>query len=171
MSKYLTVIFAALILCSAVFAADVFDFPVTAENLAAALPPLNSVSCKFTQEKIFPKSTLKSGGNFHFIKEKGVIFETLYPVKTTASYTSTHNKQINDIITGIANKNYSFINKNFNLYYVKEGDLWTVALKPKPKSPAAQQLKDIIIHGQTNINQININPLGGSSTKINFYCE
>ncbi len=171
MFKYITLFFISLIICSAAFAANVFDFPSTPENIEAKLPALNSISCKFTQEKVFPKRTLKSGGNFQFIKEKGVIFETLYPVKTTTSYTSENNKQINNIVTGIANKNYSFINKNFNLFYINENGFWTVALKPKEKSPAAQQLESIIISGQQYINRININPLNGSKTTINFYCD
>ncbi len=171
MFKYITLFFISLIICSAAFAANVFEYPSTPDNIIEKLPEFNSISCKFTQEKVFPKNTLKSGGNFHFIKEKGVIFETQYPVKTTTSYTSTHNKQINDIITGIANKDYTFINKNFNLYYVNENGIWTVALKPKEKSPAAQQLDNIMITGNKYINRININPLNGSKTTINFYCD
>ncbi len=151
--------------------ANVFEHQTTAEKLANSLPEINSVSCKFTQEKKFPKSTLKSGGNFHFVKERGVIFETLYPVKTTTSYTSANNSQINNIIKGIANKDYSFINKNFELYYEKEANNWIVALKPKAKSPAAQQLKNIIIYGNRNINQIDINTLNGNYTKIKFDCD
>ena len=169
MFKYLTVfIFLFLGLAAQ---ADIFDYPSVTQTVVGSLPPFNSISCKFTQEKVFPQRTLQSGGNFHFIKDRGVIFETLYPVKTTTSYTSSGNKQINEIITAMANKNYSAINKNFELFYHKDGDVWTVALRPKTKSPAAQQLKNIIIIGEKNINQININPLNGTNTKIKFYCD
>ena len=116
MFKYL-IIFVLLIL-GTYSLADIFDYPADTQTVVESLPQFNSISCKFTQEKVFPQRTLQSGGNFHFIKEKGVIFETLYPVKTTTSYTSSGNKQINEIITSIANKNYSVINKNFNLFYL-----------------------------------------------------
>ena len=169
MFKYLIIF--VLLLLGTYSLADIFDYPADTQTVVESLPQFNSISCKFTQEKVFPQRTLQSGGNFHFIKEKGVIFETLYPVKTTTSYTSSGNKQINEIITSIANKNYSVINKNFDLFYHNENGIWTVALQPKAKSPAAQQLKNIIITGEKNINQININPLNGTNTKIKFYCD
>ncbi len=166
------IIFILTVFCvSNVYASTVYDYPASADSVAKNLPELNSTSCKFSQEKSFKNTTLKSGGNFQFIKDKGVIFETLYPVKSTTSYTSSQNKQINAIVTGIANKDYSFINKNFKMYYIKNGEIWTVALRPKENTPASKQLKDIVIHGKTNINQININTLNGTNTAIQFFCN
>ena len=51
--------------------ADIFDYPAETQTVVESLPQFNSISCKFTQEKVFPQRTLQSGGNFHFIKEKG----------------------------------------------------------------------------------------------------
>lgn len=170
MFKYVTILFSLIFFSSTVFAADIFEYPAKAKDVAEKLPPLNSVECTFNQEKNFKNKTLKSGGNFQFIKDKGVIFETLYPVRSTSSYTSNQNKQINEVIKGIANKDYSFINKNFNLFYFEQGGSWTVALKPKEKSPAASQLESIIISGKTDIKKIDIKTLNGNNTSINFSC-
>ena len=170
LKKFLAVIFLTLFVVPEVSAGNVFDYPANAADVAEKLPQLHSVVCKFTQEKTLKNKTLKSGGNFEFIKDKGVIFETLYPVKTTSSYTSSQNKQISDIITGIANKDYSFINKNFNLFYISENLNWTLALTPKKKSPAYGQLESIIIYGKDDINSLKINTTNGMNTSINFSC-
>ncbi len=167
--KYL-ILFATLFIAQSTMANGIFDNPTTPWDVAEKLPPLDNISCKFTQEKSFKNKTVKSGGNFEFIKDKGVIFETLYPVKSTSTYTSEGNKQINGIITGIANKNYSYINKNFNLFYISSATDWTLALKPKEKSPAFGQLESIIINGTNNINKMIIKTTNGVTTEINFYC-
>ena len=36
-----------------------------------------------------------SNGNFKFVKNEGVYFETTYPIKSTVSYTNKDYKQIN----------------------------------------------------------------------------
>ena len=164
----LLIIFCGINFCFA--SDDVFNHQSTSKNISNSMPQLGNASCKFTQEKYLDSTVLKSGGNFKFIKDKGAIFETLYPVKTTTSYTSTGNKQINEIITSIANKNYSVINKNFNLFYTSENLNWTVALTPKEKSPAYGQIESIIIYGRDDINKLNINTSNGTSTSINFSC-
>ena len=114
---------------------------------------------------------MKSGGNFQFIKNKGAIFETLYPIRSTVSYTSSQNKQINDIIVAISNKNYSYLDKNFNLYYEKTNGLWTIGLKPKKGSVASSQLHDIIIKGKEDIQNIKISTIKNGVTDISFKCE
>ncbi len=153
------------------FASGVFNYPITAKDAAEKLPELNSIECTFEQEKIFNNKTLKSGGDFKFLKDRGVIFETLYPIKSVSSYTTDQNKQINDIITGIANKNYSFINKNFNIFYMMDSGNWTFALRPKEKSPTSSQLESITIYGKNYIKKIDIKTKNGSSTSINFNCR
>lgn len=168
--KYLA-LFILIFFAQISYAEGTFDSPTTAREVAEKLPQLNSVTCKFTQEKTIRNKTLKSGGNFKFIKDKGVIFETLYPVKSTSTYTSDSNKQISGIITGIANKDYSYINKNFNLFYISSAANWTFALKPKEKSPAFGQLESITINGTKSINKMIIETTNGVTTEINFYCE
>ncbi len=168
--KYL-ILFAMIFTIPQAMANGVFDNPTSPWEVAEKLPPLNNITCKFTQEKTFKNKTVKSGGNFEFIKDKGVIFETLYPVKSTSTYTSEGNKQISGIITGIANKNYSYINKNFNLFYISSAANWTLALKPKEKSPAFGQLESITINGTKSINKMIIETTNGVTTEINFYCE
>ncbi len=167
--KYLA-LFILIFFAQISYAEGTFDSPTTAREVAEKLPQLNSVTCKFTQEKTIRNKTLKSGGNFKFIKDKGVIFETLYPVKSTSTYTSDSNKQISGIITGIANKDYSYINKNFNLYYTSNDQEWTLVLKPKEKSPAYGQLESILISGRNDIHKINIKTTNGIITNINFSC-
>ena len=64
---------------------DIFSHPNTSRYIAKQMPELKDVSCKFTQEKYIGTAVLKSGGNFQFVKKKGAIFETLYPIKSTVS--------------------------------------------------------------------------------------
>ena len=114
---------------------------------------------------------MKSGGNFQFTKNKGAIFETLYPIKSTVSYTSAQNKQMNDVIIAISNKNYSYLDKNFSLFYKKENNIWTIGLKPKKGSVTASQLHNIIIKGNTDINNIKIDTIKNGTTDIHFKCR
>lgn len=150
---------------------DVFNHLSTSKAIAQQMPKLGDAYCKFTQEKRIGETVLKSGGNFQFIKNKGAIFETLYPIRSTVSYTSSQNKQINDIIVAISNKNYSYLDKNFNLYYEKTNGLWTIGLKPKKGSVASSQLHDIIIKGKEDIQNIKISTIKNGVTDISFKCE
>ena len=168
MLKRCLILPAVLFLAQSATAAGVFDYPSTAREVAEYLPPLNSIKCEFTQEKTLKNKTLKSGGNFEFIKDKGAIFETLYPIKSTASYKTTKNKQMNEIIKAVSNKNFAYLDKNFNLYFKKENDVWTVGLKPKAGSAPASQLYDIIIKGKSDIDFIKISTIKNGTTEISF---
>ena len=164
----LLIIFCGISVC---FASDnIFNHPSSSRAISSQMPKLKDVSCKFTQEKYINSVVLKSGGNFQFVKSKGAIFETLYPIKSTVSYTSAQNKQMNDVILAISNKNYSYLDKNFSLYYKKENEAWVVGLKPKKGSVAASQLRDIIIKGKTDISNIKISTLKNGTTDIHFKC-
>lgn len=146
----------------------IFQHPVSPDKVI--VPEYGLVNCKFSQIKTIPNSAsgLKSGGNFRFNPAKGVVFETLYPIKSTTSYTSDENKRISDVIISVTRKDYSWLNKNFDLYYVKTGAEWRLALKPKKVNKASGMLDSIIIAGSKYINEIDINTLKSGSTKINF---
>lgn len=167
-------IFLLLIFCgmSVCFASDdIFNHPSTSKAISTQMPKLKDVSCKFTQEKYIGSAVLKSGGNFQFVKSKGAIFETLYPIKSTVSYTSAQNKQMNDVIVAISNRNYSYLDKNFSLFYKKENNNWTIGLKPKKGSVTASQLHNIIIKGNVDINNIKIDTIKNGTTDIHFKCR
>lgn len=130
------------------------------------IPEFNSISCKFKQEKIIKGSTkpLISGGNFKFIKEKGVYFETLYPIKSTVSYTNKEYKQINDIITAISNKKYKALEESFDFYFAKENSDWVLLLKPKTSAQAGKYISSIQIEGEDTVKKIIIISKDGSKT-------
>ena len=86
--------------------ADIFDYPAETQTVVESLPQFNSISCKFTQEKVFPQRTLQSGGNFHFIKEK------LGMVKL--KFDKLVNKQLGENIA-IRNKKYKEFQQEFRL--------------------------------------------------------
>lgn len=154
------------------FASDnVFNHPSTSKAISSQMPKLKDVSCKFTQEKYIGSAVLKSGGNFQFVKNKGAIFETLYPIKSTVSYTSAQNKQMNDVIVAVSNRNYSYLDRNFSLFYKKENNNWTIGLKPKKGSVTASQLHDIVIKGSVDINNIKIDTTKNGITDIHFKCR
>ena len=150
---------------------DVFNHPSTSKAISSQMPKLKDVSCKFTQEKYIGSAVLKSGGNFQFVKNKGAIFETLYPIKSTVSYTSAQKKQMNDVIVAVSNRNYSYLDKNFSLFYKKENNNWTIGLKPKKGSVTASQLHDIVIKGSVDINNIKIDTTKNGITDIHFKCR
>ena len=150
---------------------DVFNHPSTSKAISSQMPKLKDVSCKFTQEKYIGSAVLKSGGNFQFVKNKGAIFETLYPIKSTVSYTSAQNKQMNDVIVAVSNRNYSYLDRNFLLFYKKENNNWTIGLKPKKGSVTASQLNDIVIKGSVDINNIKIDTIKNGITDIYFKCR
>lgn len=150
---------------------DVFNHPSTSKAISSQMSKLKDVSCKFTQEKYIGSAVLKSGGNFQFVKNKGAIFETLYPIKSTVSYTSAQNKQMNDVIVAVSNRNYSYLDRNFSLFYKKENNNWTIGLKPKKGSVTASQLHDIVIKGSVDINNIKIDTIKNGITDIHFKCR
>ena len=161
------------LLAQVAIADSVLNHKITAKQVADKLPEFSDTVCNFTQEKSVKNSTngeiiLKSGGNFKFEKNKGVTFETTYPVKTVASYTTEQNKHVNSIVKAIANKNYSYLEKNFDIYYLPYSkNKWELALKPKKQSKAATALKLINIKGEKSIDNMLIDTQN-SKTIINY---
>ncbi len=166
----LVVIFACANLCFAF--EEVFNYISSSRSIAREMPKLGDAYCKFTQEKYIGNTVLKSGGNFKFIKDKGAIFETLYPIKSTVSYSASQNKQMNSVIVAVANGNYAYLDKNFNLYYKKDNNgVWIIGLKPKKNTVPAQQLNYIIVKGSKDISNIKISTIKNGITDISFKCE
>lgn len=148
--------------------ADIFSHPAKVETIQ--IPQFQNVSCKFSQTRTIPQANveIESGGEFQYIKDKGVIFETKFPVQMTTNYTTAENKRMSSIISAINNKDYSYLNKNFDVFYEKDAQNWTVALKPKADSKINPHIASIIIQGQKYINKLDINTIKNGSTKINF---
>lgn len=158
---------AIIISVTQVFAtSNIFEHKADTSNLE--LPTFKNVVCKFEQTKHFNNNSIKSGGDFHFLLKKGVIFETLYPVKYTTSYNSKENKYVNDIILSLSKKNFSSIEKHFDLYYLKNSSNWILGLKPKQEEAVSEQLNHILIFGEKDINKIIISTINSGSTEINF---
>ena len=86
--------------------ADVYDYPVSLRNIADQIPEMQSIKCKFKQEKTMPNISkpLISSGDFEFVKNKGVYFNTTYPIKSSVDYTNKNYKQVNDIVNAISAK-------------------------------------------------------------------
>ena len=168
MKKPLLLLILLFVISSANAAENVFNHKVETEAIKIA--PFTDVTCKFEQEKSLPNSnqTIKSGGDFQFVLKKGVIFETQYPVKYTTSYTSKENKYVNDIIVAISKKNFSHIEKNFDIFFQKQDEKWVLGLITKAETPVANQLKNIIIFGEKNIDRIIIDTINNGSTKLKF---
>lgn len=170
---FLILVFMFVSTSVSVYADSVFNHNVSAKYVAENLPVFSDSSCKFSQEKSMKNNStgeikLKSGGNFKFEKDKGVTFETLYPVKSVSSYTSAQNKQVSSIIKAIANKNYTYLERNFDIYFQKNNTKdWELALKPKKDNKASAQLKSITIKGQRVIEYMVIDTLN-SKTSIHY---
>lgn len=156
------------LLMSPVMAASVFDSPSNAKYVMANIPQFRNISCSFSQSKTISGSStvLKSGGDFSFYKTKGIVFYTKYPVKMTTTYSFGQNVKVNKIINEVINKNYTFLDKNFNLFF-KKSNMWELGLVPK-NIEMKKYINNIYISGDVNIRVIEIKNIDGSITKINF---
>jgi len=152
-------------------AAGVFDHPQKLSEIYPQLPQLHSVNCKFKQEKTLPNTatTLTSSGDFQFIKDKGVVFKTTYPIESTTSYNASEFKQINEVIRAISNKSYSKIENIFDFYFTKTGEIWTLGFIPKKSHQSAKYLASVEIEGQNDISKIIIIMKNSTRTTIRFY--
>lgn len=152
MKKIIILTAAIFMLAVCVNAEDIFSSKVTAQKAASLMPDFQNEVCRFNQTKYLKVSetSLKSGGDFKFIKDKGVIFETTYPIKSTTTYTSSQNKRVSSIIKSVINRNYTYLEKNFEIYYRKAGaQNWILALKPLSTGQLKGELGSIIIYGTT----------------------
>ena len=170
MNKHITFVLIFLfLLCFGNSFASVYEHEIILDKNVQELPILNNIKCKFRQEKQISGMLLKSYGDFEFDKNKGVIFYTTYPIKSTTSYTSKEYKQINSIITSVSNKSYSRLQKDFRFYYEKSTQTWTMALMPKKESVVYNYLKSIEIEGdESMINKIIILNCDNTKTTIWF---
>lgn len=139
---------------------------VSSEQLADKLPKIENRECKFRQEKVLKniQKPLVSNGNFKLLKGEGVYFETLEPFKSAVSYTSRDYKQINDILLAVSNKKYSKLDREFDLFYFGNKNLWTLKLEPKEVSKAYKYLDFIELKGSDKIDKIVIVTKDGNKT-------
>ena len=135
---------------------NAYSEKIFSEQLADKLPKIENRECKFRQEKVLKnlQKPLVSNGNFKLVKGEGVYYETLYPVKSTVSYTNRDYKQINDIILAVSNKKYSKLDREFDLFYIGNKNMWTLKLEPKEVSRAYKYLDFILLKGSDKIDQI-----------------
>lgn len=167
--KFLILIF-AIFLINLPACADVFNHPQKLSVIIPQMPELNSINCKFKQEKTIPNSTanIKSSGDFRFIKNKGVVFNTTYPLHSITSYNTTEYRQVNEIVNAISNKSYSKIERVFNFYFTNNKDEWQLGLIPKKNQQAAKYLASVEIHGKSYITQMIIKTTNSTKTTIWF---
>ncbi len=152
MKKLILPLFCIVLSASAGFAQEIFNHKIAAKSAASQMPEFESKSCKFSQTKLMKSSNveLKSGGNFKFIKNEGVVFDTTYPIHSQTSYNASKNKNINAIVKSVVNKNYSYLEKNFDIYFLKtDAQKWSLALKPRTDSQIKGEIQSIQMAGET----------------------
>ena len=167
--KTLSLLFLITIFTQTV-SANVFEHPQKLSVITTNLPELNSINCRFKQEKTFSNSNIKlcSSGDFKFIKNKGIIFHTTYPTNFVTTYTNSEYKQINDIINAISTKSYSRIEKIFQFYFKKSSNIWNLGLIPKQNHQCAKYINSIEIQGTSYITKIIITTKNSGKTTIWF---
>ena len=168
MNKIISVI-SLLFVTSPVFA-NVYDSPTNLESISKHVPKMGSIKCKFKQEKYLKniEKPLVSFGDFEFAEKNGVYFYTKYPVQSTVDYTNKNYKQINDIVNAVSTKKYSKLEKEFNFYYEKNSEKWSLGLKPKKSSNAYNYVSAITIDGTDYIHKISIQQTNGNMTVLWF---
>ena len=150
--------------------ANVYNHPDKFENILRQIPKAENIKCKFYQEK-YLKNVQKpviSKGDFEFIENKGVYFYTHYPVEIKTDYTNKNYKQINEIISAINSKKYSKLEKEFDFYFEKNKNNWSLVMKPKKNSKSYGYISSITIDGNKNIDKISILQTNGNKTLIWF---
>ena len=169
MIKAKIIVFLLLVLSCPVLA-DVYNSPSDIESISKQIPEMENIKCKFKQEKYLQNISkpLISSGNFEFIKDKGVYFNTSYPVQSTVDYTNKNYKQINDIINAITLKKYSKLDKEFNFYYEGNINNWSLGMKPKQNSNTYNYISFITINGSDYINKIVFQQTNGNKTILWF---
>ena len=169
MKKFSLLLLCSFFICNFSFG-NIFENPEKLSNISKNIPELDSIKCKFKQEKRLQniQKPLVSGGDFEFKKNEGVYFYTTYPVKSTQNYTNKNYKQINDIINGISSKKYSKLEEEFDFYFEGDSSKWKLGLKPKKNSQAVNYISTITISGGDYINQITISQKNGNKTLLWF---
>ena len=170
--KSFNLIFTAIIFllfCNPTFA-DVFEHPATLNNISNQIPKMGSIQCKYKQEKYLQNISkpIVSAGDFKFVENEGVYFYATYPIKSTVDYTNKNYKEINDIVRAISTKKFSRLEKEFDFFYTNKSNQWTLGMKPKKSSAAANYISSITISGEDYIRQINIKQTNGNKTAIWF---
>ncbi|MBQ9245129.1 hypothetical protein IJ182_02550 [bacterium] len=150
--------------------ASVFEHPAKISDISDKIPKFESINCSFKQEKKLKniEKPLISEGNFSFVKDKGVYFETLIPIKSTVSYTNKDYKQINDIVLAISKRKYSKLDNEFEFFFINSDNIWELGLRPKKTSNTEDFINSIYITGSDYINKINIDLKNGNNTTIWF---
>ena len=169
MKKFSLLLLSFVLFTNLVYA-DLFSSQHSLESISKKIPEIHSIKCNFKQEKHLNNisKTLVSSGDFEFIENKGVIFYTKFPFESVTDYTDKGYKQVNDIIKAISSKRFNRIEKEFDFYYETNGTNWSLGMKPKSSSSAANYISSIIIEGTDYINKITINQMNGNKTFIWF---
>ena len=167
MKNLFKIVLTYLLLSNTVFANDVFNYPVKPIDILPYIPQFENLTCQFTQTKTIPNSPmiLKSGGDFFFNKETGVVFYTKYPIKMTTIYDK--NEQVNKIISCIINRNFTTLEKNFSFYFKNKNSSWELGLIPN-NPQIKHHLNKLHISGDSIVKNIKITNTDGSITKIDF---
>lgn len=152
--------------------ANVFEHSTNLDTVVSKIPKMDSIKCKFKQEKniVNIQKPIVSSGDFEFRKGEGVYFYTTYPIKSTTNYTNKNYKEVNNVISAISAKKYSKLEKDFDFYFTEKGSNWILGLKPKDKSTAVY-LDNIQIEGSDYINKIKIVQTNGNKTTLWFIRE
>ena len=164
----LLTVFILFFICPAF--ADVFDYPAKPDVISSQIPKMESIKCRFRQTKYIHNISkpLVSGGDFEFVENKGVYFNTVYPVKSKVNYTNKNYKEVNDIIKAISSKKYSVLEKDFNFYFESKNQDWCLGMTPKKNSDAINFISCITIEGNSYIHKINIIQKNGNKTLLWF---
>ena len=159
-----------LLFLSSYACANLYDTRVQLKDITNKIPEMSDIKCKFKQEKYLKniQKPIVSGGDFEFIKNKGVYFYTKYPIESTTDFTNEKYKQINNIVKAISNKKYSALENEFEFYYEGTSLNWSLGLKPKKDSNTYKFISFITVKGNSYINEIDIGQTNGNKTLIWF---
>ncbi|MBB5017437.1 hypothetical protein HNQ59_000701 [Chitinivorax tropicus] len=135
------------------------------------------------------KKPVKSGGRFCMVNGKGVLWRTQHPfsqdLKLTrdeiiesqgARVTKVLNTRqepavriINSLLFSLMNGDLQQLEQNFSISTQQAGKQWQATLAPKAGNGIDKVIKQVVLSGNAQVQQILLTDQGGDQTDIQFY--
>lgn len=164
---------------------------VTLEELQQRFSQVPVLRAEFAQQRTISgmAQPLNSSGNLVIAQQQGLWWQQEKPFSLTLLLTENRMVQImagqdpqvvtaqsnpqmfqfNSLLSALFHADRRVLEQNFTLGFTDQGKgAWTLVLTPKV-SPLNRLFRNITLHGETYLNNIDINDMQGDATHIRFF--
>ena len=164
---------------------------VTLEELQQRFSQVPVLRAEFAQQRTISgmAQPLNSSGNLVIAQQQGLWWQQEKPFSLTLLLTENRMVQImagqdpqvvtaqsnpqmfqfNSLLSALFHADRRVLEQNFTLGFTDQGKgAWTLVLTPKV-SPLIRLFRSITLHGETYLNNIDINDMQGDATHIRFF--